>query len=68
MSDKPAFKPQECMIVSSDSIRQAMRPHLRQVMTMRVINDNRNIDTAAIKELGFMALGIVVMLTVALSS
>lgn len=68
MKDKRKLQPINFENVSSDSLRLAMRPSLRQVMAMKVINDNHNIDDTAMKELGFMVFGIVFMITVALTS
>lgn len=66
MKDNQAAQSQE--IVSSGALRLAMRPTLRQMMAMRIINDNRDLDNAAMKQLGLMAACAVVMLTVVLTS
>jgi|GEM_PF-5485283 len=66
MKDKQALKQQP--IVSSGALRLAMRPTLRKMMAMHVINDNRDLDNAAMRQLGFMAACVALTLTVVLTS
>lgn len=53
-------------LISPGTLRVAMQPTLRQVIRMRVVNDNRDLDNMAVKQLGFMAVGMVAMLMVVL--
>jgi hypothetical protein len=52
--------------ISPGTLRVAMQPTLRQVIRMRVVNDNRDLDNMAVKQLSYMAVGMVAMLMVIL--
>lgn len=52
--------------ISPGTLRVAMQPTLRQVIRMRVVNDNRDLDKMAVKQLSFMAVGMVAMLVMVL--
>jgi hypothetical protein len=68
MKDNIKFIRQEPGAVSSGHLRQTMRPTLRSLMAMRVINDNRSEEQSVMKQAGYVAIGLAVTVAVVLIS